>query len=219
MFIGAVQLTTESLLAWLIVAVGLLGFIIAHTVERWYKAVVPGLLSLGIVALGLYFVVSLARQPSDKETPEDKGTQAVEKTDDDVAEPDRTPLIDDEEPIAGGTTEPAIVETEPAEDLAQFVTASVPQMMGNPFYMASQQELKVTVRVKNTGAKPVRSVTVTCWVPYKRGPDPGKMSTPQTFDLDPPVQQGAEGEVIVTVDGIKNANDCGWPQVRVDGAS
>jgi hypothetical protein len=219
MLTAAIQLTTESLLAWLIVAVGLLGFIIAHTVERWYKAVVPGLLSLGIVALGLYFIVRLMQEPDNAKKPDTGSSTTTEEADNTLGARLRTPSVDETEPLTGGPG-PIADETKPAEDLTQYVTASVPELPGNPFHSASEQVLKVTVRVKNTGTEPVHSVTITCRVPYKPDPRRWKDSSPQTFDLgDRPIQPGEETDVVVNVDDISNPADCGRPLVRIDSAS
>ncbi|MBN1916897.1 MAG: hypothetical protein JW889_03220 [Verrucomicrobia bacterium] len=62
------QLTTESLLAWVIVALGVVGFIVAHTIERWYKAVVPAILALALIVFGLYCVITISH--TDKPGPE-----------------------------------------------------------------------------------------------------------------------------------------------------
>ena len=201
--VGAlIQLTTESLLAWVIVAIGVLGFIVAHTIERWYKAVLPAILALALIVFGLYCVITISH--AEKPKPDADKTDEVDTA-------------------AGGSIEgltdeaPAAVEQPPAENLAADLAATVPQIQNNPFYIRDDQSLKVTVRIRNNGRKPVNRVTAQCWVPRKSGRD-GWLGQPELLTFDEPLQPGAERDVVLTVSGVTQPDDVALPMVKISEA-
>jgi len=203
----ALQLTTESLLAWVIVAIGVLGFIIAHIVERWYKALLPALLALVLIAFGLYCVITIAHQDKQEQ---DEGTEPAKTGDlDTILSTDVKGLSDDLEEV---------VEPPPVEDLAANLAATVPRVQNNPFYISDDQSLKVTVRLRNTGSKPISRASVQVYVPRKSG-QRGWMDAPEPVTFDQPLGPGAERDVTVTVEGVGQPDDVAQPQVRVTEAS
>jgi len=173
-------LNTNVLLAWVIVAIGLLGFIVAHTIEKWYKALLPGLLALATVAFGLYCVIRVTNKGASEPPPE-----TIESTVDEA-----------------GVQPPDVFEMRlpegPADLKAQLTTEILP-----PFYMREEKKLKVTVAIKNRGPKPVASVKVAVWLGTKANPKAGHRRG-RDFAFDKPLQAGEEGHVPITFPDIES---------------
>ena len=198
MLLAVIQLTTQALLAWVIVAIGVLGFIVAHTIQKWYKAILPALLALAVIAFGIYCVIEIAHKAGPAATNDAEETR-------DLSSNDVSGLDEGDQPPT-------------RESLAGELTAYVPELPDNPFHLREQQSLKVTVRIENRGRKTVNSVTVTCFLPLRSDPRKGRRSSPQQFSLDEPLKPNAETDVVVTVTGVAKLEDYSKPRVRIDEA-
>jgi hypothetical protein len=198
MLLTVIPLTTQALLAWVIVAIGVLGFIVAHTIQKWYKAILPALLALAVIAFGLYCVIEIAHK----------------------AKPASTNGSEEARDLSGEEISGLGEEAQPStrENLAEDLTAYVPDLPGNPFHLREQKSLKVTVRIQNHGRKAVTEVTVSCFLPLRSDPRRGRRSSPHTFTLDEPLKANAETDVVVTVEGVEKLEDYSRPRVRIDEA-
>ena len=194
MLLAEMVLSMEVLLAWLIVAIGVLGFIVAHSIQKWYKAILPSLLALAVVAFGLYCVITIINRDKtggSNDTGENAG----------FSESD---LSGSRGPAARGS----------GKGLADQLKAWVPITDTNPHYLASSKSLKVIVYIKNNGSKTVTSAKVSCQLPYRRNPRAG-LGAKQEFRFDDPLEPGAEIDVVFTVNNVANPEEFGEPRARV----
>jgi hypothetical protein len=190
---AAIQLTTEMLLAWLIVAIGVLGLIVAHTISKWYKAILPALLALSVISFGLYCVITIANEAKSDKPSESQGTSAVE-------------------PGGSGARAPT---TQPStEDLAASLKAEVPQSDMNPFHFRDEKILKVRVEIRNNGQKAVTSAKLACLLPYRRNPR-GGLQKVQEFHFDQPLAPGAVTDVIFSFPNVADPAIFAAPQAEV----
>jgi len=187
-------LNTDVLLAWLIVAIGVLGFIVAHAIPKWYKAILPSLLALAVVAFGLYCVITIINK--DKIGGSDDTEESASFSESNLPE-SRGPTV-----RASGT------------GLADQLTAWVPISDTNPHYLASSKSLKVIVYVKNNGTKAVTSAKVSCQLPYRRNPRGGLRAT-QEFRFEEPLETGDETDVVFTVNNVAKPEEFGDPRASV----
>jgi len=170
---------TNVLLAWVIVAIGLLGFIIAHTIEKWYKAILPGLVALAIIAFGLYCVLRMTReaQTNKPDTPNEseEDTQPIERS---------------------STPEPAPQQPPQQQPLANLKDQLATEVLPT-FYMREEKSLKITVTVRNNGPMPVTSARIGVWLPYKSQPRSGPRMA-QLFRFEKPLEPGKETTVTLS---------------------
>jgi len=196
MSLGAIVLSTEVLLAWLIVAIGVLGFIVAHAIPKWYKAILPALLALALVAFGIYCVITITNKAKSDEPTEGEETGGVE-------------------PGAAGAREPPVRAS--PENLAGDLAAAIPLSDTNPFYFREDKILKVKVEIKNNGRKTVTSAKLTCTLPYRRNPS-GGLRKAQEFRFDEPLEPGRETDVTFTFPNVANPGVFRSPTARIDEA-
>jgi len=184
-----VVLTTEALLAWLIVAIGVLGFIVAQSIQKWYKAILPAILALAIIAFGLYCVVTISNRSNANGSPDD-----------------------DESGGLGLSESPP--PTRPAKnDLAAKLTAKVLPT----HYLSQEKQLMVSVEITNTGRKTVAKATVTCDLPYRRNPRAGKRLT-REFVFDKGLKRGDTTNKNFAFQGVADPALFGDPIARIEQA-
>lgn len=195
MLIAEMVLSMEVLLAWLIVAIGVLGFIVAHSIQKWYKAILPSLLALAVVAFGLYCVITIINRDKtggSNDTGENGGFS--------------------ESDLSGSRGSAARGS---GKGLADQLEAWVPATDTNPHYLASSKSLKVIVYIKNNGKKTVSSATLICSLPLRRNPNRVMESKPTTFRFDDPLEPGTEIDVVFTVNNVANPEQFGEPRAHV----
>jgi hypothetical protein len=196
MLLAAMLLSTEALLAWLIVAIGVLGLIVAHTIPKWYKAILPALLALAVISFGLYCVITISNQAKSDKPEEDKETSAVE-------------------PGGSGAGGPTVQPS--TEDLAADLKAEAPLSDTNPFYFRDEKVLKVKVEIKNNGRKTVTSAKLTCLLPSRADPRKGLRKV-QEFTFDQPIAPGAVADVTFSFSNVANPDVFASPIARIDEA-
>ncbi len=192
--IAEMVLSTEILLAWLIVAIGVLGFIVAHAIPRWYKAILPSLLALAVVAFGLYCVITIINK--DRTGGSDDTEESASFSESNLSE-SRGPTV------RGSDT-----------GLADQLSVRVPITDTNPHYLASSKSLKVIVYIRNNGTKAVTSAKVSCQLPYRRNPRSG-LGAAQVFRFEDPLEPGNEIDVVFTVNKVAKPEEFGDPRARV----
>jgi hypothetical protein len=194
--LSAIILSTEMLLAWVIVAIGVLGFIVAHTIPKWYKAILPALLALAVIGFGLYCVITISNEAKSNKPEEVKETSALE-------------------PGGSGARAPTVQPS--AENLAANLRAEVPQSDTNPFHFRDEKVLKVKVEIRNNGRKAVTSAKLTCLLPYRSNPR-AHLWKVQEFHFDQPLAPGAVTDVIFSFPNVANPDIFAAPQAQVNEA-